>query len=136
MIDLKKCGQEKLVEFFKHKLPSKISQRIKFFDDLDLEYLQNAKNNRGIYDNRIFALEHIINKNWRGLWLRATGMDCLIYITWLYTGLINDEFKTKSLIDYYKETHPEEKFIPYSITAAEEDKLFINSNINSISQFI
>lgn len=108
------------LEYILKTIP-KSKKSIDFFKELDEQYKINAKNNRGVYDTTIFSPKHIINKKWIGLWLKATGIDMDLYINWLYAGLTIKEYKEKTIEYWYKEAHPKEKYIPYSISKANED---------------
>jgi hypothetical protein len=103
-----------------------IRDNLEFFRKLDNEYPKYAKSNRTIYDYTIFKLSHIQDKNWRGLWYKATGIDSQLYINWLYHGLTLEDSE-KSIIELYKEAHPSEKYVPYSITLA-------NQTLNNIKE--
>lgn len=110
----------KLKDIFKNEIPEDVENNIKFFQDIDIEYLLNAKNNRGAYDKIMFSPKHIINKEWRGLWLHATGIDANLYMNWLYAGIVRKEYREYSLEYWYKQAHPKEKYVPYSIVMASK----------------
>lgn len=93
-----------------------IKENLNLFRSLDEEYKLYAENTSGMLNHIIFSPKHIKNKNWRGLWYRATGVDVIIYVTWLIHGLDSDS--EIDLIAEFKESHPKEKYIPYSIVMA------------------
>lgn len=93
-----------------------INENLNLFRSLDEEYILYAENTSGIYNHIVFSPKHIKNKNWRGLWYRATGIDVIIYVTWLIHGI--DSGSKIDLIAEYKEAHPNERYIPYSIIMA------------------
>lgn len=93
-----------------------INESLNLFKELDEEYRLYAENTSGIYNHIIFSPKHIKNKKWRGLWYRATGVDVIIYVTWLIHGIDSDS--EINLIEEFKESHPKEKYIPYSIIMA------------------
>lgn len=102
-----------------------IKEIIDFFKKLDEEYKLYAENTSSILANNflMFSPKFIKNKNWRGFWYRATGRDTDLYIHWLISGLDKDTYN--SLIESYKEAHPREKYIPYSIIKANNTLLQI-----------
>lgn len=105
---------------FPNGIPNVIKTKIEFFKELDDEYKLYASNNRK-HDGIMFSTQHIKNKNWKGLWLHATGIDLDIYINWLCAGLMYKNYQENTLSYWYKEAHPKEKYIPYSIVTANED---------------
>lgn len=112
--------KSKLEILFPDEIPEIVKEHIMFFEELDNEYKLYANNNRN-NDRIMFSLNHIKNKNWRGLWLHATGADKNIYINWLYSGYKYEDYREKSLLQVYKESYPNEKYIPYSIITADND---------------
>jgi len=103
------------------KISPRLKKTVEFFEELDGQYKVNAFSNRNSDDIVMFSPKHIINKEWIGLWLKATGMDLDLYLNWLYAGLTIPKYKTSTLEFWYKEAHPKEKYIPYSISKANKD---------------
>ncbi len=115
-----------------NEIPDYVINNVLLFQKLDKEYKYNAQNNR-IVDGKMFSIKHIKDKSWLGLWYRATGIDELLYINWLYAGLQYDEYRD-NLIQSYLRAHPKEKYIPYSIAMADRDlkKILKNNIISSL----
>lgn len=115
---LKQAG--KLETIFSDKIPEDVQSHMEILKKLDSEYSLYAKNNRW-QDGIMFSPKHIKDKSWEGLWLHATGMDLDLYINWLFAGYKYPEYKNNTLMHFYKEAHPKEKYVPYSIILANED---------------
>jgi hypothetical protein len=99
-------------------IPDFVINNLNFFKQIDNEYTNNIKKKN--ISNKLMFNPKYINKQWRGLWLRATGMDEKLYANWLFAG-IKFENKRYILKEWYKEAHPNEKYIPNSILRAQED---------------
>lgn len=94
---------------------------IEFFVKLDNEYKFNLKRlSNNVYSKKLLFNPNIINNNWDGFWLRATGIDSDLFINWLYSGLKYKNYQNKTLMYWYKKSHPNEKYVPYSIVKAND----------------
>lgn len=108
---------KQLNNLYDNNIPKCILERIEFFKQLDNEHKDNATKEVGT----LFSPKNT-NKSWRGFWLKATGMDEYLYVSYLV------HIKKKSLlgvniksIDIFRRSHPNEKYIPYSVEIVDQD---------------
>lgn len=114
--------KEKENKLLKLNIPE-IKEWIELFKRLDEEYKLYAENTSGIFNHIMFSPKFIKNKNWRGLWYRANGTDYTVYVSWLSLGIESDS--EIDLLSRFKESHPRERYIPYSIVLANNTLLHI-----------
>jgi hypothetical protein len=118
-----KINKNKLIKY-KNKIkyiPNEIINNLEFFIKLDEEFKENANKPHFLDPNfKMFSIKQIKNKNWRGIWLRATGMDAKLYLNWLFAPMKYDKYQKRNLKYWYCKEHPNEKYIPNSIKKANE----------------
>lgn len=96
---------------------------LEFFARLDNSFDRYSKVGISKRQFGVFSIKYFKNKNWNGIWLRATGIDSLLYLHWLSDAIKNkNEYKNTTIIDEYKKAHPNETQTPYSIIIA--DRMF------------
>lgn len=112
-------AQYKLLnKLYNNNIPNNIKNRIEFFKTLDEEYKSNSKER----EIGVMFSPKLVNKNWRGFWLKATGMDEYLYVFYLvYSKKMSEVGIEIDPIDVFKNSHPKEKFIPYSISIINQD---------------
>ncbi|SJZ57573.1 hypothetical protein [Selenihalanaerobacter shriftii] len=115
--------EEKLLikkEILNH-IPDEIVKNLEFFVKLDSEFKKyGEKPQLNDPEFKMFSINHIKDKSWRGVWLKATGRDSTLYLNWLFAGIKREKYKEKSLNYWYRQVHPSEKYIPHSVIVAEK----------------
>lgn len=114
LIELK---YKQLSELYNGNIPKHINERISFFKQLDLEYKDNYIEKE---KDKLFSSKNI-NKSWRGFWLKATGIDEFLYMFYITYAKTNQQKTDLNLEREFINSHPNEKFIPYSISIINED---------------
>ena len=118
--------RKKLGRLYNKEIPFEIEKRIGFFRKLDEEYMYNI--NKKQYETmkllnkrQLFSIK-IVNENWNGFWLRATGNDENLYMSYLI-GARENYVNNKKVdpIASFIEANPKEKYIPFSIEVINED---------------